>query len=68
MLMWDLDDLKYVNDNYGHEMRETAISVCSQIELKTLNRYGAVVERHSGDEFMAFLCGSSQEELTRYPL
>ncbi|MEI3168987.1 MAG: hypothetical protein V8S58_14440 [Lachnospiraceae bacterium] len=32
-------------------------------QLKTLNRYGAVVERHSGDEFMAFLCGNSEEEL-----
>ena len=46
MLMWDLDNLKYVND-----------------QLKNLNRYGAVVERHSGDEFMAFLCGNSEEEL-----
>ena len=32
-------------------------------QLKTLNRYGAVVERHSGDEFIAFLCGNGEEEL-----
>ena len=62
MLMWDLDNLKYVNDNYGHEMGDRYIRLFAD-QLKTLNRYGAVVERHSGDEFMAFLCGNSEEEL-----
>ena len=54
MLMWDLDNLKYVNDNYGREMGDRYIRLFAD-QLKTLNRYGAVVERHSGDEFMAFL-------------
>ena len=62
MLMWDLDNLKYVNDNYGHEMGDRYIRLFAD-QLKTLSRYGAVVERHSGDEFMAFLCGSSEEEI-----
>ena len=62
MLMWDLDNLKYVNDNYGHEMGDRYIRLFAD-QLKTLSRYGAVVERHSGDEFMAFLCGKSEEEL-----
>ena len=60
MLMWDLDNLKYVNDTYGHEMGDRYIRLFAD-QLKRLAAAGAVVERHSGDEFMAFLCGDSED-------
>ena len=60
--MWDLDNLKYVNDTYGHEMGDRYIRLFAD-QLKRLSSLGAVVERHSGDEFMAFLCGDSEEQI-----
>lgn len=62
LLMWDLDNLKYVNDTYGHEMGDRYIRLFAD-QLKRLAAAGAVVERHSGDEFMAFLCGDSEESI-----
>ena len=61
-VMWDLDNLKYVNDTYGHEEGDRYIRRFADY-LRTLEGYGAVVERHSGDEFMAVLnCGSKEEQ------
>lgn len=60
-VMWDLDNLKYVNDTYGHEEGDRYIRQFADY-LRTLEDYGAVVERHSGDEFMAVLAGGSKEE------
>lgn len=62
LIMWDLDNLKYVNDTYGHEMGDRYICLFAD-QLKRLSSQGAVVERHSGDEFMAFLCGENEEKI-----
>lgn len=66
-VMWDLDNLKYVNDTYGHEEGDRYIRKFADY-LRTLERYGAVVERHSGDEFMAVLRSGSKEEQHGYIL
>ncbi len=55
MIMWDLDNLKYINDNYGHDwgdvyLKETA-KVISTLKLDE----DAFVSRFSGDEFFAFI-------------
>lgn len=61
-VMWDLDNLKYVNDTYGHEEGDRYIRKFADY-LRTLEKHGAVVERHSGDEFMAVLnCGTKEEQ------
>ncbi len=62
LVMWDLDNLKYVNDTYGHEMGDRYIRLFAD-QLKQLSSLGAIVERHSGDEFMAFLCGENEEKI-----
>lgn len=62
LVMWDLDNLKYVNDTYGHEMGDRYICLFAD-QLKLLAASGAVVERHSGDEFMAFLCGENEAQI-----
>lgn len=60
-VMWDLDNLKYVNDTYGHEEGDRYIRKFADY-LRILEAYGAVVERHSGDEFMAVLSRGAKEE------
>ena len=62
LVMWDLDNLKYVNDTYGHEMGDRYIRLFAD-QLKRLATVGAVVERHSGDEFMAFVCGENENQI-----
>lgn len=62
LVMWDLDNLKYVNDTYGHETGDRYIQLFADY-LKTLETDGAVVERHAGDEFMALLYNGSIEAL-----
>ncbi len=54
MIMWDLDNLKFINDMYGHDwgdqyLRETA----SIISLLSMEK--AYVSRFAGDEFFVFL-------------
>lgn len=59
LAMWDLDNLKYVNDTYGHETGDRYIRLFADY-LKTLEDEGAVVARHSGDEFVALLYNGSE--------
>lgn len=61
-VMWDLDNLKYVNDTYGHEAGDRYIRLFAD-SLRTLESGGAIVGRHSGDEFMALVFGGTEEEL-----
>lgn len=62
MVMWDLDNLKYINDTYGHETGDRYICLFAE-HLRSLEEEGAMVERHSGDEFMAFLYGGNEAGL-----
>lgn len=56
MMMFDLDNLKYINDTYGHDYGDKYIRCTAQI-LKKYTPDGAVVSRMSGDEFYIFLYG-----------
>lgn len=64
MIMWDLDNLKYVNDAYGHDYGDKYIQRAAQI-FGSLNGEHTLVGRISGDEFLAFVpeCGSREELL-----
>lgn len=62
-IMWDLDNLKYVNDTYGHDFGDDYIKTAANI-FKSFRDYGGVVARMSGDEFNVFLSGfDSKEEI-----
>ncbi|MEG1513273.1 MAG: EAL domain-containing protein [Clostridia bacterium] len=57
LIMWDLDDLKYINDTYGHDLGDNYIIALSEC-LSTFSRSDScVVARRSGDEFYAFVHG-----------
>ena len=64
-MMIDLDNLKYVNDTYGHDFGDDYIKTAASM-LKKFQSYGGVVARLSGDEFNVFLYGfSGKEEIRR---
>jgi len=63
-IMWDLDNLKYINDTYGHDYGDEYIRQAA-IELKKIEEYGGIVGRRSGDEFYAFLHGYNNKDEIR---
>ncbi len=64
LVMLDLDNLKYVNDTYGHDSGDKYIKTFAE-QLRGLERYGAIVSRRSGDEFNVLLYGFQSKEKIR---
>jgi len=63
MIMWDLDNLKYINDMFGHNLGDQYICELSE-RLKAFNHSKGIVSRRSGDEFLVFLYGyDSKKEI-----
>jgi diguanylate cyclase (GGDEF)-like protein len=64
----DLDDLKQINDQHGHEAGDAAIKAVADA-LKSITRGGDVVARFGGDEFIVGSVGvrgsSAPERLGR---
>lgn len=64
-LMIDLDNLKYVNDTYGHDFGDDYIKTAATV-LKSFETYRGIVSRLSGDEFNVCLWGfSSKDEIRK---
>jgi diguanylate cyclase (GGDEF)-like protein len=63
-VMFDLDNLKYVNDTYGHEAGDDYIKAMANI-LKEFEEFNGIVSRRSGDEFNVFLFGYRSKEQVR---
>lgn len=57
LIMWDLDDLKYINDSYGHDVGDRYIIALAECLKWFPTQGGALVARRSGDEFYTFLYG-----------
>ena len=53
-VLFDLNDLKIINDNYGHEKGDTAIICCYEIIMKAFGDRGKCY-RIGGDEFLVLL-------------
>ncbi len=63
LVMWDLDNLKHINDTYGHDFGDRYIRAFAQC-LELFSEYNSLVARRSGDEFYVFLYGyESKEEI-----
>ena len=54
IIMADVDGLKYVNDNYGHEKGDKLLIAASEI-IKNSCRKEDIIARIGGDEFIIFL-------------
>ncbi|MDE7294870.1 MAG: EAL domain-containing protein [Oscillospiraceae bacterium] len=63
-VMMDLDNLKFVNDTFGHEYGDRYIRAAADA-LRTLNNKNGVVARLSGDEFIAFIYGGKNKDNIR---
>ncbi len=65
LVMWDLDNLKKINDNFGHDFGDSYIIAFAQC-LEECARHSALVARRSGDEFYTLLYGySSKAEIRK---
>lgn len=60
LMMLDLDDLKYINDTYGHETGDRYISVAADTFRKNVPE-NTIISRISGDEFFVFFYGYDEE-------
>ena len=64
VICFDLNNLKTVNDTYGHAMGDVLIKNAADVISKTFEQYG-LVARMGGDEFIAIIETSDQEEINR---
>ncbi len=64
MLFADLDNLKYVNDTYGHDMGDRLIVRAGEM-FHEFSIHGGVVARISGDEFAIYLHGFPNKKEAR---
>ena len=67
IVMIDLNNIKYINDNYGHEegdnviIKSASILVNSQLE-------NTEIMRTDGNEFLVYLVGYSEKQVATYAL
>lgn len=64
LIMLDLDNLKFINDTYGHDYGDEYIRSAAD-GLKKYAPPNTVISRLSGDEFIAFLYGYQSQEQIR---
>lgn len=61
----DLNNLKYVNDNYGHEAGNDLIKKAAAILINTQLEKSDII-RTDGNEFLIYLLGYSKTQITAY--
>lgn len=54
MILWDLDNLKTVNDTYGHDAGDCLIRATADCLKRVASSKHCVVSRMAGDEFLVF--------------
>ncbi len=64
LLMMDLDNLKHINDTYGHDWGDQYIRRTGQC-LRENTPAGTVCARLSGDEFLVLFCGYRSRDAVR---
>jgi len=69
VLLLDLDNLKGINDTYGHQAGDRALREVASVLRRAVRPYD-VVSRYGGDEFVVMLsdCGIAEAEAKRVEL
>ena len=65
IVMVDLNNVKYVNDNYGHEEGDELIIKASSILVNTQLENSEII-RTDGNEFLIYLVGYSERQVSTY--
>lgn len=66
ILALDMDNLKLINDSYGHDGGDAAIKYCARM-MKQIQAPNKLLCRLGGDEFVAIIYGEdNREKLTEY--
>lgn len=64
LVLFDVDDLKVINDIYGHTVGDIVIKrIATEIQDRT--RQSDVIARYGGDEFIGLFLGTTSEELLK---
>ncbi len=61
LVMVDADDLKYINDFYGHEQGDAYLKALAK-SLADMNNKNILATRYGGDEFILFFYQEKSEE------
>jgi PAS domain-containing protein len=64
MIFADLDNLKYINDTFGHDMGDRLIMRAGEM-FSEFERMGGIVSRISGDEFAVYIHGFNSKNEAR---
>jgi len=64
VVLFDLDDFKRINDTHGHPMGDRILADVAA-SLKANTRYGDLIARYGGDEFVLLLPDTGEEEARR---
>ena len=65
VVMIDLNNVKYVNDNYGHEAGDNLIVQAASVLVNTQLENSEII-RTDGNEFLIYLVGYSQKQVEIY--
>lgn len=65
IIIVDLNNLKYVNDNYGHEEGNNLIKKAAAVLINTQLEKSEIV-RTDGNEFLIYLLGYSKSQVSTY--
>ena len=65
MVIVDLNNVKYVNDNYGHEEGDQLIIKAASILVNTQLENSEII-RTDGNEFLIYLVGYSERQVSTY--
>lgn len=61
LIMFDLDNFKEINDNYGHQVGDKVLQMISQQAGQVLQRDTDFIARYGGDEFIIVLYDTGLE-------
>ncbi len=65
IIIIDLNNLKYVNDNYGHEAGDKLIIAAASVLVNNQLENSEII-RTDGNEFLIYLVGYSEQQIATY--
>lgn len=65
IIMIDLNNMKYVNDNYGHEAGDSLIIAAASTLVNTQLENSEII-RTDGNEFLIYLVGYTEKQIDTY--